>query len=353
MVKPTMEDIARAAHVSVSTVSRALADHGGTAAGTKRLVHQVAVQLGYTPGDKGRAKTWHSGMVGLITTDLEGRPSLPVLIGAEDALGPMKHSILLANSRGDARLETSRIEQLMSRNIDGLLVVNKSVDPRSPIPRSLIGDTPVVYVYGPSRDPDDCSVTADSRQGAELAISHLIDRGRRRIAVIGGPEHARATSERMIGVKHAFAMHGLRPVAPPRFGSWDVSWGRKATELLLQDDMPFDGLYCLNDRIARGALETLMGHGLHVPDDVAVIGHDNWERQIVDAAVPLTTVDSDCERIGRVAAMALLDAIQGNPHHGMITVSGNLIQRASTSSTALPKKRHPRRRSTRWADGER
>lgn len=333
-----MEDIARAAHVSVSTVSRALADHGGTAASTKRLVHQVATQLGYTPNDKGHAKTWHSGMVGLVTTDLEGRPSLPVLIGAEDALGPMKHSILLANSRGDARLETSRIEQLMSRNVDGLLVVNKSVDLRSPIPRSLVGDTPVVYVYGPSRDPDDCSVTADFVQGARLAIDHLIDCGRTRIAVIGGLEHARATAERMIGVEHAFAMHGLRPAAPPRFGNWDVSWGRKAAELLLRDGMPFDGLYCFNDRIARGALETLMGHGLHVPDDVAVIGHDNWERQIVDAAVPLTTVDGNCERIGRVAAMALLDAIQGNPHHGMITVPGVLIQRASTPSPAPPKK---------------
>lgn len=333
-----MEDIARAAHVSVSTVSRALADHGGTAASTKRLVHQVAAQLGYTPSDKGRAKTWHSGMVGLVTTDLEGRPSLPVLIGAEDALGPMKHSILLANSRGDARLETSRIEQLMSRNVDGLLVVNKSVDLRSPIPRSLTGNTPVVYVYGPSRDPNDCSVTADFVQGARLAIDHLIDCGRTRIAVIGGLEHARATAERMIGVEHAFAMHGLRPAAPPRFGNWDVSWGRKAAELLLRDGIPFDGLYCFNDRIARGALETLMGHGLHVPDDVAVIGHDNWEQQIVDAAVPLTTVDGNCERIGRVAAMVLLDAIQGNPHHGMITVPGNLIQRASTPSPAPPKK---------------
>ncbi|MBW3087197.1 LacI family DNA-binding transcriptional regulator [Bifidobacterium sp. 82T24] len=334
MTKPTLREIAEAAHVSIATASKALRDDSGPSARTKLEVRRIARRLGYETGSaREDRRTWRSGLIGLVSSDVLGRPSMPLLIGAEQTLGPVKHAVLMANSYSDTALERTRIEQVIARGVDGLMVAGPSADARHPLPKSLVGDTPVVYVVGASSDPRDCSVVADFAQGAYEAVSHLVTIGRRRIAVIGGYEYALASRERIRGIDQAMAEHGLCPIAPIRYQDWSSAWGRRAAGLLLDDGVPFDGLFCFNDRIARGAEEVLIRHGVRIPDDVALIGFDNWDDYLLDTEVPITSVDNGTQKIGRISAQYLLDAIKGNPHTGVTKVPCTLVRRESTLGT--------------------
>lgn len=221
---------------------------------------------------------------------------------------------------------------MAARGIDGLLVLGGETDARPPIkPNTALG-VPIVYAYAPSTDPNDCSVTCDNVSAGAMAIDHLLSHGRRCIVIISGPEHYQATKDRLAGARQAIEQAGIRLAAPVRYGSWREAWGRTATRLLLENDVHVDGIYCLNDMLARGAIETLYDWGLRVPEDVEVIGHDNWAVTATECRVPITSFDNNLQEIGRRAARHLLDAIKGNPHHGTTYIGCSLVTRKSTSA---------------------
>ena len=331
----TLQDIAEAAHVSVSTVSKALKDQGNISSRTKILVRDAAQKLGYQANETPQTmRTWHSGMIGLISAELEGRPSLPVLIGAEDELGAAKHAVLLSNSRGNAKLEADHIEQLIAHGIDGLIIVGSSSDRRKPINPALAGNIPVVYAVGPSTNAQDCSVVCDYEQCGYLAVSHLAKQGRSRIAIIAGEPDAQSTPDRISGAKQALRETSASLAAPVRYGDWTIAWGVRAMQGLLDDGVTFDALYCCNDRIACGALRVLRDRGIRVPDDVIVIGQDNWYSNFLDTPIPLSSIDGNHQTIGRIAARCVLEAIRGNRRSGIVKVPGTLIPRASTMTTS-------------------
>ena len=170
----TLDDIAVAANVSKATVSKALNDTGQLAAHTRRLVLKTAEDLGYRKPISASAMQRKTGLIGLVSADLEGRFSTPALIGAENTLGTTNHAVLLTNSRGDPKLERAHIDQLAARGIDGLLVLGGETDLRPPIkPNTALG-VPIVYAYAPSTDPNDCSVTCDNVSAGAMAINHLL-----------------------------------------------------------------------------------------------------------------------------------------------------------------------------------
>ena len=227
-------------------------------------------------------------------------------------------------------MERAHIDQLAARGVDGLLMLGGETDARPPVRPSTALDIPIVYAYAPSTDPNDCSVTCDNVAAGAAAIDHLLSRGRRRIAIIAGPEYYQATKNRLVGAARAMKVAGLRLAVPTRYGNWHESWGRTATNLILESGVPIDGIYCLNDMLARGAIETLMDCGLDVPRDVAVIGHDNWAVTATEGPVPITSFDSNLQEIGRRSARLLLDIIRGNPRHGTMLIGCSLVVRQST-----------------------
>jgi LacI family transcriptional regulator len=328
----TLKDVAAAASVSIATASKALNDTGHLTAHTRRLVQKTAKELGYAPPRKADSTgaTHQTGLIGLVSADFEGRFSMPALTGAEDTLGAANHAVLLTNSRGDPQLERNRIDQMAARGIDGLLILGGETDARQPIKPGTALGIPIVYSYAPSTDPADCSITCDNVRAGASAIAHLLGQGRTHIAMLAGPEYYRATKDRIQGAEHAMARAGLQFAAPTRYGSWHEAWGRAATNLLIESGTRIDGLYCLNDLLARGSIESLLEHGLRVPEDVAVIGHDNWRVTASECRVPITTFDNNMHELGRKAARLLLDAIKGHPHTGLTTMDCSLIIREST-----------------------
>ncbi|KAB7786781.1 LacI family transcriptional regulator [Bifidobacterium cebidarum] len=257
---------------------------------------------------------------------------MPALAGAEDTLGVANHAVLLTNSRGDPQIERDHIDQMAARGVDGLLILGGETDARPPIkPNTALG-IPIVYVYAPSTNPNDSSITVDNVQAGQAAINHLLGQGRTHIAILAGPEYYAATKDRVNGAEQAMAAAGLRFSAPTRYGNWHESWGRVATNLLIESGEQVDGLYCLNDMLARGAIESFLEHGIRVPEDVAVIGHDNWSVTATECRIPITTFDNNMREMGRKAARMLLSAIKGHPQRGMTLMDCSLIIRESSVS---------------------
>jgi LacI family transcriptional regulator len=172
---------------------------------------------------------------------------------------------------------------------------------------------PVIYVYTPSQDPADHAITPDNVAGGRLAAEHLLTLGRTRVAHLTGPHHQRAAMDRALGISQALEAAGTQLAYVTADGDWTERWGRSACAVLLDHGPPFDALLCDSDQIARGALDALRERGVRVPDDVAVIGFDNWDL-IVEGTYPmLTSIDMNLGELGRLAAERLAAAINGTP----------------------------------------
>lgn len=327
--KITLADVAAEAGVSLATASKALNNQPRVSESTRARVLAVAKRLDYAPNTFAQSlATGKTNSIGVITSDLVGRWSIPILIGAEDELGNSSNTVLLSNARGDTLLERNSMEFLISRGVDGILVAGQETNPRPPLRASA--NIPLVYAYAPSEDPQDCSITCDNVQAGRLAVEHLLSCGKDKIAIIGGSDTFSAASDRLRGTLQALHEAGLEPAGPVRFNEWSESWGRAATRLLLDQHVEFNGVVCQNDQIARGCLTILRQEGLDVPRDVAVIGHDDWQVLTLDSMPPLTSIANPIEEVGHIAARNLLDAIQGHPHHGVEYVPCRVVQRAST-----------------------
>jgi LacI family transcriptional regulator len=144
-----------------------------------------------------------------------------------------------------------------------------------------------------------------------MAVEHLVAAGRKRIAHVAGPATERAAIDRAIGMREALDTLGGSLVYEPQYGEWSERWGRSACAMLLEQGIGADAILCDSDQIARGALDALKERAVAVPRDVAVMGFDNWD-VIVEGTHPmLTSVDMNLERLGRLAAQRLFEAIDG------------------------------------------
>lgn len=326
----TLSDVARTAGVSPATASKALSGRHDVGAATKARVVEIAKQLNFRPNRHAQTlASGRSGTVGLVTHDLEGRFSIPILLGAEDAFGSGRVSVMLCDARGDLIREQYHVGALIGRQVDGLIVVGARPDPRESLGPQPV---PVVYAYAPSTSPDDMSIIVDNHEAGRLAIEHLIYTGRRNIAVIGGDISYGAATDRVEGAEEALRSAGLEMLGGQAlFGAWSENWGRGATSAILDQYPNVDAILCGSDQIARGALETLRERGLRVPEDVAVIGNDNWEVLAAGARPSLTSIDMNLEQLGRRAATLLLQAIAGQPASGIEKVHTQLVVRGSTA----------------------
>src|SRR3954469_25334458 len=305
----TLTDVARLAGVSIATASKALNGRKQVAPATRQRVMDAADQLSFSPNPIARSLlAGRTGTVGLLTSDLEGRFVIPILMGAEDAFGAGQVNVFLCDARGDTIREQHHLKALLSRRVDGLIVVGRQTDPRPSLGQDI--PVPVVYAYAPSDDPKDLSLTPDNVSAGRLAVEHLLASGRRRFAHISGdPEYA-AAQDRAIGARAALADAGLDLVAEV-FSEWSESWGRDATALLLSQHPDVDAILCGSDQIARGALDTARDFGRVVPDDVAVMGFDNWEVLTTNARPQLTSIDANLQQLGRTAAQRVFAALDG------------------------------------------
>jgi LacI family transcriptional regulator len=311
----TLHDVANRAGVSLATASKALNGRSGVAAATRARVLHAAQDIDFTPNQAARSlMEKRTRTVGLLTSDLEGRFVIPILMGAEDAFGSGQVDVFLCDARGDTIRERHNLAALLTRRVDGIIVVGRQTDTRPSLGHNL--PVPIVYAYAPSEDPADLSLTPDNRAGGRLSIDHLLACGRKRIAYISGDRSYAAARDRVDGAISALGDAGLELVGEVMYSEWSEHWGRDAASILLATHPDVDGIACGSDQIARGAIDTLRDLGRSVPDDVAVIGYDNWEILATNSRPTLTTIDANLQDLGRTAAQKIFEAIDG---HGVET----------------------------------
>ncbi|TIP77870.1 MAG: LacI family transcriptional regulator, partial [Mesorhizobium sp.] len=172
-----------------------------------------------------------------------------------------------------------------------------------PVDLSNLG-VPVIYAF---TQPDSGAIAfvSDDAGGARLAVEHFCRLGRRRIAHVTGPASFAVVHARAQAYRDVLTEKGL-PVMEPLLGSWSEAWGHEAVKKLFDGPKLFNGkgekpdaVFCGNDQIARGVIDALRERGLDVPDDVGVIGFDNWQIVAEATRPPLTSVDMNLAALGR------------------------------------------------------
>ncbi|WP_051393199.1 LacI family DNA-binding transcriptional regulator [Glycomyces arizonensis] len=331
----TARDVAALAGVSPGTVSKALSGRGSVHPDTRERILEAARELGLKssrtpprPDAEDRNLT-----VGLVTWEPFGRRrTAPVLLGVMAKFAEHDIAFLVCDGRGDPIREQHFVDSLLRRHVDGILAVGSPCDRFTRSPLRGAADVPVVYVMAASTDPDDVSVVPDDAGSAELAVRHLLATGRRRVACILGPQQEDTAATKTAAARRVLAEQGLDLVAEPLFGEWSEQWGRQATMQLVHSGAEVDGILCGNDMIARGATAALQAMGLSVPDDVGVIGFDNWTVMVEANHPQLSSIDLNLPDVGMVAASKMVDAIDGKVvDKGVTVVECRLVPRESTA----------------------
>lgn len=308
----TLREVAAAAGVSVATASKALNGQGRMTAETRERIRETARLLGFRPNSLAQSLLRkRSFTVGLLTNDTYGRFSLPLMAGVSDALVDKGVSVFLCNVEDDQRLGQLHVEAMLDKRVDGIIATGKRIDRHLPVDLSNLR-IPVVYAFT-QPDPDAIAFVSDDAGGARLAVEQFVRLGRRRIAHVSGPSgfavvHARAQAYRDVLVEN-----GL-PITEPLLGAWSEGWGHDAVAKLFggRGERP-DAVFCGNDQIARGVIDALRERGIRVPQDVGVIGFDNWQIVAEATRPPLTSVDMNLAALGREAGLALLSLVGGQP----------------------------------------
>jgi len=324
----TIHDIAEAAGVSPSTVSRVLT--GTTPVGeAKRLAVLAAVErLNYQPNVMARGLAGgHSKAVGVLTQTLNREFYSDILVGIDRGLKDSGFYPVFAS--GSTSDELSQAQLLVSRHrVEALAVVGGKMPETELL--ALAKRVPLVVVGRLVRGLEDRCLRLDQVEGARTATRHLIDLGHRRIAHITGRITHQDSLDRIEGYRQALSEAGIE--SDPALiveGDFEESSGFRATETLFEKGVRFTAIFAAADLMAYGARLSLFRHELSVPEDVSLVGFDDQHLSSY-AIPPLTTVRQPRLEMGHAAATALLAALKGQtPQLPALRVE--FVPRASTA----------------------
>jgi DNA-binding LacI/PurR family transcriptional regulator len=304
----TIKEVARAAGVAISTVSRALNDSGPVHPETREKIVRIATELGFRPNTVAQSMVTHStGILGLLIPDLRN-PYFPALgRGVEDEAAKRGYTVMLGNSDNDPNREWKFVRTLIDKQVDGIVLVSTAVDVAL-VQRIADAGIPVS-----SLDPSHAAwgdvVRADQVEAARTATLHLIRLGHRRVAHIAAPSWTRTGRDRMQGYRMAMTEAGL-PLASSliHVGDWLPASGGLAAREIMAHLSPPTAIYAANDLMAIGAIVWLTKAGYRVPEDVAVVGHGNIPFSEL-VAPPLTSVAESEYQIGSTLAAMIFERI--------------------------------------------
>jgi LacI family transcriptional regulator len=332
--KLTMKKIAELAGVSKATVSRVLNDYPHIRTEVRERVLDVVQETGYQRNNVARMlASDRSNMIGLvIPSEAEtvfSDPYFPTLTrGISFAAITSKQTLALFLGHSDIEAEQTIRNILANGLLDGIII---TADHRGAYFEDQLvnNDMPFVFIGRPEIESDVHYVDTDNVAGGRMATDYLIERGYRRIGIIGSNKNVPG-DDRYRGYQEALLAHGL-PLDESlvAFGDYSMESGVSAMQELIPAKP--DAVFVTSDTMALGALRTLREHDLHVPDDIAIVGYDDLP-PAVQADPQLTTVRQPIEQTGHLAVETLLQLIE-NPQRPLrqIQLPNELIVRDSTA----------------------
>ncbi|WP_051332614.1 LacI family DNA-binding transcriptional regulator [Cucumibacter marinus] len=309
-----MKDVAKAAGVSVMTVSRAFKDHASVKPGTREQIRQVAADMGYVfDSTAANLRTQRSNFVAVIIPSINNANFADTISGLSGPIEASGRQILLGNSNYDIDREERLVEQLLQRRPEALVLTGGRHTDRV---RHRLADVgmPIIEMWDLPERPIGHVVGFDNAAAMDILVRHLTDRGRQRIGFIGGdaPQDARGAHRRQGFVaamqKRSLSGHRLIDTGTPPISMRE---GAVAMGQLLDDLPDTDAVICVSDLTAFGALTECIRRGVAVPDEMAIAGFGAYE--IASVSVPtLTTVNPHPQDIGRRAGELIVSLLDGS-----------------------------------------
>ena len=328
----TMDDVAKAAGVALSTVSRALADNPRVSVATREHIQKLAREMGYVPSAIARGlATKRTCSFGVVVRDIVD-PFLAELVRLVDMHAlELGYSLILSHAGNDERRELAAIHLLRQKRVDAIIIPDSSVSD-SFLSKVADEDIPVVLLNQMSYP---YSIGIDNVGSGEMAVNHLLDLGHRRIAYIGGLRCRAESDDRQKGYTRALEKRGVS-VDPALIALGD-SWpggGQVCMRQFLHLERPPTAVFCFNDLTALGAIGAIYSAGLRVPQDISVVGFDD----IALASFlhpPLTSIAQDKEQMAKLAVDMAHALATDQPVPERTILPGRLVVRASTGISGL------------------
>ncbi len=324
----TLSDIARELRITKMAVSKALRGHHDISESTRRLVTERARQLGYVPNSTSRSLRFHrSHLVGVVVPSFMYSFFGEMLEGSNAILEKAGYQSVLTVSGEEPQREVRQVEALISRQVEGLIVVScQRHDELGTFERLQKRGLPFVMAGRRIEGLDACFVGVDNFALGKLVTDHLIEAGRRRIAYLSGPDNMTSVL-RCEGYKAALSAARLR--LKPEF----ILPSSSRLRTLIQSSKRPDAIFAYNDSGAIEAFRSIRDAGLRVPEDIAVAGVGNNSDSDLLAS-PLTTVDQHPQLMGEKAADLLLQWLREKrmPQEREVYVDVQLIARKSTAT---------------------
>nr|WP_221261127.1 LacI family DNA-binding transcriptional regulator [Anoxybacillus tengchongensis] len=331
----TIKDIAKAAGVSVTTVSRALNGYSDVSEKTRKKIMDIAKQLNYSPNTLARSLVMNkSKTIGLLVSGmtrsaLKDNFTFEVMTGVNDYIAKTDYDVILFNTNSTKQREKTYSQLCRERRVDGVILQGiKTDDPY--LTEVVESDIPCVLIDIPIQSDRVGYVTTDNVYGAKKAVQHLLELGHRNIAMMNGHDYAFVSKQRLQGFCEAMQEANV-PIRKEWIVNGDFSEEMaeaRAYELFTKHEN-ITAMFCASDLMALGVMKALKQLGLRVPEDVSVVGYDDiLLASYVSPA--LTTIAQNKFQMGYEAASMLIDMLEGNEAK-VVTLRTQLVVRESTA----------------------
>lgn len=305
---PTITDVAKHAGVAIMTVSRVINGGSYVSAATEKRVREAIARLGYKPNEAARTlKGQRARLIGLIVPDLADPFFATCANAVQEVAGHLGYMTMIVASERNIDFEADEVDMMAARNIAGLILVPSRTRVSSRLEEILSLGVPIITLDRSLEGLRAGEVTVENRGGAQAAVAHLIQHGHQRIACLGYDAQFSTIHQRIVGYSAAMKAAGLTTEILS-----DLDTAEEVTAALNtrmhETDRP-TALFTLNNVTTIQTLHALQRAGLRIPEDVALIGFDDFELAPL-LATPLTAVRQPPEELGRRGAQLLFEAIQ-------------------------------------------
>ncbi|MEO8483899.1 MAG: LacI family DNA-binding transcriptional regulator [Acidobacteriota bacterium] len=307
-------EVAKRAGVSTATVSRVMSGQKNVVSpATRRRVLRAVEQLGYTPNSAAKnLRTLKTRKLLVTVPDIANPFFALILQGIEDAAQREGYAVLLGDTQHDPEREDRYAQMLRRKEADGLIFLGHRLPPEAEQFAAACAPKCPPIVNGCEFSPQlgVPSVHIDNTKAAHEAMDYLYSLGHRRIGVISGPLVSPLSRDRLRGVMAAAKASGFQDRLVTVNGDFSIGSGVTGAERLLQAKVPPTAIFCFNDEMAMGVIETARRRGVKIPDQLSVVGFDDI-RFSRHTDPPLTTVAQPMREIGEGCVRLLLEILQG------------------------------------------
>lgn len=304
----TISDVAKLANVSTATVSRVLSNSGNVKKETTEKVLEAIQKLNYQPNVLARQlRKLETKTILVVVPDITNTFFSKILRGIERVAIENDYEVLLGDTGNDVERERGYLDILRQKKADGMILLTARLE--SHLLEEMAGEFPVVLACEYLEGSTIPTVSIDNISSARKATEYLINLGHRRIGFISGPLNVILSRDRLKGFRQAMAQHNI-PIESFLVQEGDFSFesGYNMMMKFLALDQPPTAVFAANDEMAIGAIKAIKSKGLHVPDDISVVGFDDIKfASIYEPA--LTTISQPMFEIGKKAMELLIKLI--------------------------------------------